>query len=230
MLRLTEDTLGWRLTRRMGEISDISATWLRWIEIIREFLQSSPDPLRGCAKPSCFKTSIYRSENKPFGLFRQQTFAVMSLSRNKTALLERWHLMKSLWRGKKSFAILSLFVSAPIQNSGFLNTDFYINYSLLHVIFLVAGISFHYWTKHVPSFLCPCQTTVSLMTHAEKSSDPLRGVNKPQGTFLLLDVPYGILDRVRLCSFAVDWVVDFVTVIWDVQGVDIFKFFVKKPF
>lgn len=169
--------------------------------------------------------SFTAAENKPFGLFRR---------RNESAFLQRWHLMKSLWKGKKRRFLPSYlsFVSAPIQNSAFLNTDSYINNSWLHVIFLVAGISFYYHTKHVPSFLGPCQTTVSLMTHAKKSSDPLRGVNKPQGAFLLLDAtPHGISDPMDPRSvnsfFAVDWVVD-------VKQVDIWNIFWgawgQKPF
>lgn len=123
---------------------------------------------------------------------------VYSGSRNERAFLQRWHLVKSFWKGgKKRFAVLSFFVSAPIQNSAFLNTDFCINNSLLDVIFLVAGISFYYHTKHVPSFPCPCQTTISLMTRAKKSSDPLRGVNKPQGAFLLLDAPHPMGSQIR---------------------------------
>lgn len=168
----------WRHFRAWQGSRERSQAW-DWLEIRREFLPSFADTL----KPSCCRTSNHRSAKQALWLIE----AVDVCSRKKS-----WHLMKSLWRGKKkSFATLSPFVSAPIQNSGFLNTDFYINNSLLHVIFLVAGISFHYRTKHVSSFLCACQTTVSLMTHAEKSSDPLRGLNKPQGAFLLLDAPMG---------------------------------------
>lgn len=89
------------------------------------------------------------------------TFAAASWAAVRLHFYKRWQLMKSLKRRerkkKNRFAILSPFVSAPIWHSGFLNTDFffYINNSLLHVIFLVTGISFHYGTKHVPSFFCP---------------------------------------------------------------------------
>lgn len=141
---------------------------------------------------------------------------------------KEWHLMKSLWkRGKKR--VLPSYLSLchhqfRIQRFWILISTLIIHYFMWS--FLSLAFPFITIQNMFPAFCGPVKLPFLLMTHAKKSSDPLRGVNKPQGAFLLLDAPHGILDQIRLCSFAVDWVVDSViAILSDVKQVDILNLF-----
>lgn len=158
--------------------------------------------------------------------FGKTSLLVYLGSRNDSAFLQRCNPTKS-WRRKTFSRLFSLCLSTnsefSISEYGFLHY-----YLLLYVFLRVAAISFHVHTKHVSSFLCFCQATGSLMTHAKKSSDPLRGVNKPLGAFLHLDAPPWDLKSgpsvLVYCDLSC-WVV---MVILDIKKLDIWIILVKS--
>lgn len=76
------------------------------------------------------------------------------------------------------------------------------------------------------AFCSHCQTTVFfvffLMTHAEKSSDPILRCEQTSGHFPTFrrSPPMGFRTGPSLAHFGVDWVVGIVAVIWDTEVVD----------
>lgn len=97
------------------------------------------------------------------------------------------------------------------------------------MIFLVIGISFHYGTKHVPSFFCLAVKLLGfflffLMTHAEKSSDPTLRCERTSGHFPTFRPPscppVGFRTGPSLAHFGVDGIV---AAIWDIEAADFIK-------
>lgn len=106
--------------------------------------------------------------------FREQTFAALS----SAAMRLHFYYDDTLWRvikgKKKVLPSYLLLCQHQFSNSEFLNTDYCINNSLLHMIYTLS-LPFPFITEQnmFPAFFFLRQTTF-LMTRVQKSSDPFR--------------------------------------------------------
>lgn len=107
---------------------------------------------------------------------KEQTLKIHLVGRHfsssEIAFLQSWYLVKSHKRRKEKLLPSNLpLCQHQFSNSGFLNTDYCINNSLLHMIYTLSLPFFFMEQDMFPDSLPPSNYFV-LMTCVEKSSNP----------------------------------------------------------